>query len=177
MFLGLNNTSPLFIYLFVTESVTHKYLMPGKYMICCFWVKLDKKRVIVTSRKNKTTYFVTLRKQEMILFMCVFTSFCRIYRQSGEIWQHSLSKYLCTYMRFQISALSNDFNDMHFRLINNLHSEDVYSFTSCINSLDAAFKWSGHTYRLWYDIMLIYGKMYSAHLCHFVIRFSAGNLI
>lgn len=32
-------------------------------------------------------------------------------------------------------------------------------------------------YRLWYDIMLIYGKMYSAHLCHFVIRFSAGNLI
>lgn len=80
-------------------------------------------------------------------------------------------------MRFQISALSNEFNDVHFRLINNLHSEDVYSFTSCINSLDAAFKWSGHTYRLWYDIMLIYGKMYSAHLCHFVIRFSAGNLI
>lgn len=112
----------------------------------------------------------------MILFMCVFTSFCRIYRQSGEIWQHSLSKYLCTYMRFQISALSNDFNDVHFRLINDLHSEDVYSFTSCINSLDAAFKWSGHTCRLWYDIMLIYGKMYSAHLCHFVIRFSAGNL-
>lgn len=153
--------------------------MPGKYTICCFWVKLDKKLSSLPLGKIKL-HILWLRavgKQEMILFMCVFTSFCRIYRQSREIWQHSLSKYLCTYMRFQIAALSNDFNDVHFRLINNLHSEDVYSFTSCINSLDAAFKWSGHTCRLWYDIMLIYGKMYSAHLCHFVIRFSAGNLI
>lgn len=153
--------------------------MPGKYTICCFWVKLDKKLSSLPLGKIKLHILWLWGSRKWYyscVFLLVFAEFTDSQEKYGSTVSQNIFAHTCVF-RFQISALSNDFNDVHFRLINNLHSEDVYSFTSCINSLDAAFKWSGHTYRLWYDIMLIYGKMYSAHLCHFVIRFSAGNLI